>query len=282
MQNIDINDIFNQTSSKIKTISVTSGKGGVGKSNIVVNLAIQLARMGKRVLIIDADFGLANIDILLNLQPVHTIEEFLNSSTNLESIIMRGPLGIHIIPSASGIPEMADMTLRQQKFLIDALSKLQSRYDYMIIDTGAGISPNVLRFNASVDDVLIVTNTEPTSLTDAYAIMKILSTKYRLTKFTLIVNNCTVEGGKKIYTLLSGVARNHEHLFRLEFGGSLPTDLTIQSSIKARVAHSLMFPNSKLTMAFERLAKNLAMNISASSSENNATFWNRFLKWKAV
>ena len=277
-------DFLNQIEeSKIRTISVTSGKGGVGKSNIVVNLAIQLARLGKKILVMDADFGLANIDILLNLQPTHTIEEFLSGHISMADIIMRGPLGINIIPSASGIPEMADMTLNQQKYLIGALSQLQNRYDYLIIDTGAGISPNVLRFNASVDDVFIVTNSEPTSLTDAYAMMKILSTKYRLTNFILLVNNSSIETAKKIYGLLKQVAKNHDHPFDLVLGGSLPTDLTIQSSIKSRIAHSLMFPHSKLTLAFERLAKDLNANaIGKSRPTQEINFWSRFLQWKSI
>ncbi|KAK3608837.1 hypothetical protein CHS0354_006878 [Potamilus streckersoni] len=253
--------------SRIRTISVTSGKGGVGKSNIVINLAIQFARLGKKVLILDADFGLANIDILLNLNPSRTIEEIFRNSLRIEDVIIEGPLGVDVIPASSGIQEMAELSLLQQKYLINELSRIQYNYDYLMIDTGAGIHSNVLRFNASVDEVIVVTNREPTALTDAYAMMKVLSGKYEVKQFSLVVNNCNEEQALRVFHVLKSVAAGHKNDFKLIYLGSLPADATLQQSILMRTPHILAFPDSKLTKAFERLARHINFGTGESAKE---------------
>jgi flagellar biosynthesis protein FlhG len=148
----------------LRVIAVTSGKGGVGKSNIVVNLGLALARMGQKVLLIDADLGLANLDILLGLNPRFTIHDLLSLRRSLSEVLVEGPEGIKILPASSGIPELADLDKHQKMFLLNELDEYTENIDVVLIDTGAGISRNVLFFNIAAQERIVVANNEPTSI----------------------------------------------------------------------------------------------------------------------
>ncbi len=159
-------------------ISVGSGKGGVGKTNVVANLAFAFTRLGKKVLVFDADLGLANIDVLLGLTPKYTIQHLLDRQKSVFEILTKGPGGMSILPASSGVLELVDLDESQKIFLLNELDLVAETVDILLIDTAAGISSNVLYFNMAAEESIVVVTPEPTSITDAYALIKILSTKY--------------------------------------------------------------------------------------------------------
>jgi flagellar biosynthesis protein FlhG len=161
-----------------RVIAITSGKGGVGKTNIVANMGYTLCKAGKRVLIFDADLGLGNMDVLLGLTPQYNLSHVIKGQKRLSEIIVNGPGQLKILPASSGIQELTKLTHSQKVDLFNELNLLLSDYDIVLIDTAAGISSNVLYFNASASEIMVVVTPEPTSITDAYALMKVLSVKY--------------------------------------------------------------------------------------------------------
>ncbi|MDT8446564.1 MAG: MinD/ParA family protein [bacterium] len=263
----------------LRSLSFTSGKGGVGKSNIVVNLSVQLAKMGKKVLLLDADLGLANIDIMLNLVPQFTIEDVLTGKKNVNEVIMTGPEGVHILPASSGITEMSELTGDQQLSLIQELSRLKDAYDYILIDTGAGIASSVLRFNAAADEVCVVTNTEPTSMTDAYALMKIMATKYQIKRFNLIVNSARgMDEAKQVHRKLETVF-NQFLPVELVLTGFIPRDPNISKAVRAQTPLSVLYPNSPTAKAFYLLAKHLDANPGKEANLDRPNFFQRLGLW---
>ncbi len=274
------NNLNNRTETNtVRSLSFTSGKGGVGKTNIVINLAIQLAQMGKKVFVIDADLGLANIDIMLNLAPQFTVEDVLAGTKNINDIIMEGPLGIHILPASSGISEMQSLTAEQQMSMLRELSSLKTQYDYILIDTGAGIASNVLRFNAAVDEVCVITNTEPTSITDAYALMKIMSSKYHVNTFNLIVNESNLQQAKSVFSRLVTVL-NKFLTVNLELIGFIPRDISFVKAVKHQTPLSLLAPKSSTVKSFTNLARQIEIHPGKSiNTDVKGSFWNRLGNW---
>lgn len=269
-----------EKTTRFRSLSISSGKGGVGKTNIVVNLAINLSRMGKKVFLIDADLGLANIDILLNLAPQFTIEDVLTGKKHINDIIVEGPQGIHILPASSGISEMQTLSAKQQMSMLRELANLKTQYDYILIDTGAGISSNVLRFNAAADEICVVTNPEPTAITDAYALMKIMSSKYQVNHFSLVVNQSGPTEAKDVYNRLVRVL-NKFLTVNLELLGNIPRDPNFIKAVKQQEPLSILLPNSPAAKAFRKLAMNVIEPSSASiTEENEESFWKRLGSWK--
>ena len=176
-----------------RIISITSGKGGVGKTNIVANLGYQLSRSGQRVLILDADFGLGNLDILLGLAPRYNLSHVLSGEKTIQDILVEGPGKLSILPAASGIQELTQLSREQKMRLLGALDQLLDSMDILLIDSAAGISPNVMDFSVSAQEIMVVVTPEPTSITDAYALMKVLSTRYAEKTCRLIVNQVSSE-----------------------------------------------------------------------------------------
>ena len=263
----------------IRSLSFTSGKGGVGKTNIVVNLSMHFAQMGKKVFIVDADLGLANIDIMLNIAPEYTIEDVLIGKKQINEIIVEGPLGIHVLPSSSGISEMQSLSGQQQMSILKALGQLQNQYDYILIDTGAGIAPNVLRFNAAVDDICVVTNTEPTSLTDAYALMKLMNSKYQVHDFNLIVNQASLQQASAVHQRLVNVLDQYLSV-QLNLIGNVPRDINFVKAVKQQTPLSLLFPNSTSSKSLRKIAQKIDQRSGQASVEKTSSFWNRFGSWK--
>jgi flagellar biosynthesis protein FlhG len=188
-------------------LSVTSGKGGVGKSNLVVNVAIALAQRRKRVLVLDADMGLANVDILIGMTSRHNLSHVLSDAKRLEEVICEGPGGIHVLPASSGVEWMANLTVDQKVTFLQKMDALNGLYDILLIDTGAGISSNVVYFNLAAQTRIVMVTPEPTSLTDAYALIKVLHLTYHLKTFEVVVNSVANEKeGLEVYRNLTTVA----------------------------------------------------------------------------
>jgi len=176
-----------------RVMAVTSGKGGVGKTNVVAGLAMSLAQMGQRVAVLDADFGLANLDILLGLSPTHTLEHVLRGEKVLEEIILDGPMGIRVIPASSGIQELTRLDASAELRLIQGLQRVSETTDWMLIDTAAGIHDSVIKLLLAAQEVLLVTTPEPTSLVDAYAMVKVVHLRDPQKPIWLLVNNAQGE-----------------------------------------------------------------------------------------
>jgi len=174
--------------SKVRTIVVTSGKGGVGKTNIAANLAMIFRRYKKRVLLVDLDLGLANIDILLGIRPEYTLQDVIEGRKQMKDIIMQGPDGIKFVPASSGIEELTSLSEKQMEMLFKGFCDLDEELDIVIVDTGAGISSNVLSFVLASNEILLITTPEPTAITDAYAMIKALSRKRKDLNIKLLVN----------------------------------------------------------------------------------------------
>lgn len=186
-----------------KVISVTSGKGGVGKTQVVANLALALRARGKEVLIFDGDMGLANVDIIFNISPPYNLKHLLDGSRKIEEILFEGPDGVKLLPAASGIQELTDLSGDNKMSLISQMDALEGLFDFVIIDTAAGIADNVMYLNQAAQAILVVVTPEPTSITDAYALMKVLSTKYGEKVFHIVTNQTKSEAeGKSIFNAL--------------------------------------------------------------------------------
>ena len=277
----------------MRVIAVTSGKGGVGKTNIVLNLCLALSKLKRRVLLLDADMGLANVDVLLGLTPKYTLEHVMKGEKEISEIMLTGPMGFRILPSGSGISELSEMTFEQQMRLFQELSRVDDKLDYLFIDTGAGISSNVLRFNASASEVLIVANPEPTSITDAYALMKLLAIKYHIRDFWLIANSVTSRAdGESVYETLNSVC-NQFLKVNLTFLGWIPFDSTIRKTVRQQKPLLELYPQSPAAKSLTRIAelidrqsgKDLSLQTAPTAeidTEKPASFWDRLLHWKKM
>jgi flagellar biosynthesis protein FlhG len=264
---------------RVRVISVTSGKGGVGKTNVVANLAVAMGKMGKRVLILDADLGLANMDILLGLNPKFTIQHVISGERRLHEVILSTPGGCHLLPAASGIQELTDLDYSQRLFLLNELDVLQDQFDIMLIDTGAGISANVMYFNfAAMERVVVVTN-EPTSLTDAYALIKVLTKKYRQRKFKILVNVArNPEEGLRIFKQLSVVVDRFLGSPAMDYLGCVQHDENVPRAVRQQQAVVQRYPNTRASKDFVVLAERILSEDGSTDFEGDIKFfWQRLL-----
>ena len=263
----------------IRIISVTSGKGGVGKTNVVANLALALCNLGKKVLIIDADLGLANMDVMLGLNPRYTINHVLKGEKRLEDVIVTASGGFKLLPAASGIQELTELDSSQRLLLLNELDSLQGHFDILLIDTGAGISSNVMYFNfAAMEKVVVVTN-EPTSLTDAYALIKVLNNKYQQKKFKVLVNAVrnAVEADR-IYRNLSLVADKFLGSPSLDYLGWIPYDKLVPMAIRKQQTVLQTYPDTPASKSFMVLASTLISEGNNSIIEGDVRFfWRKLL-----
>ena len=218
-----------------RVIAVTSGKGGVGKTNVVGNLAVSMANMGKKVLIMDADLGLANIDIIYGMHPRYNISDVLSGERELKEIIVEGPSGVRIIPAGSGFVNLTHLTDGQKLSLLSEFEAFEDDFDYFLIDTGAGISDNVTYFNLAANECIIVVSPEPTSITDAYAMIKVMSTQHGEKHFKLLLNMVRDESeAKAVFLNLIQAADRFLSGVSLEYCGYLPRDEKVPAAVRQR------------------------------------------------
>lgn len=228
----------------VKTIAIASGKGGVGKTNIIANLGITLKKLGKEVLIFDADLGLSNIDVLLSLAPKYSIEHLISGEKSLKEIIIQGPSGIKVLPAGNGIQELTNLNEFQRLRILEEFEDYNENIDIMLIDTSAGISENVSFFCSAVQDIIILTTPEPTSITDAYALIKVLHSKYKEENFSLVVNLVKNEDeAKLVYKQLSMVTEKFLDV-ELSYLGFVRYDENVKRSVKEQSAFVELYPNT--------------------------------------
>ena len=249
----------NQNTARV--VTVTSGKGGVGKSNLAVNLAVQLRKEGKRVVIFDADFGLANVEVMFGAIPQYNLSDFIYRGKGIKEIITPGPMDIGFISGGSGIIGLNNLYREQIMYLVKSIDELNEIADFIIIDTGAGISDQVLEFVMASPEVLLVSTPEPSSLTDSYSLLKAL---YRNPNFVAgsttihVVSNRvnSMEEGQAVYDKLNSVVSQFLH-GKLNYLGMIPADTALEKAVRQQQTVSLLEPNAKSAKAFEVLAGNL-------------------------
>ena len=261
---IKLRDQNNQkvgASQMARVVTVTSGKGGVGKSNLAVNLAVQLRKAGKRVIIFDADFGLANVEVMFGAIPQYNLSDFIYRGKRIQEIITPGPMDIGFISGGSGIIGLNNLYREQIMYLVKAIEELNTLADYIIIDTGAGISDQVLEFVMASPEVLLVSTPEPSSLTDSYSLLKAL---YRNPNFVAadttihVISNrvSSLEEGQAVFDKLNSVVSQFLH-GKLNYLGMIPQDAALDKAVRQQKTVSLLEPASKSAKAFEVLADNL-------------------------
>lgn len=239
----------------VRVIAVTSGKGGVGKTNVSVNLAVALAEEGQRVMLMDADLGLANVDVMLGLHPEYDLSHVIQGERTLEEIIVEGPAGLRIVPASSGTKMMAELTPMEHAGMIRAFSELSHPLDVLIIDTAAGISDSVVSFSRAAQEVIVVVCDEPASITDAYALIKLLSREYGIQRFRVLANMAhSAQEGRELFTKIARVTERYLDV-TLDFMGAVPYDDYLRKAIKRQKAVVEAYPRARASMAFKTLAQ---------------------------
>ncbi|HEC28910.1 MAG TPA: MinD/ParA family protein [Gammaproteobacteria bacterium] len=239
----------------VRVIAVSSGKGGVGKTNVSVNMALAIAATGKNVLLMDADLGLANVDIMLGLRPKYNLSHVLNGERTLEEVIIDGPGGIKVIPASSGVKQMAELSPMENAGVIRAFSELSQDVDVLIVDTAAGISDSVIAFARASQEVVVVVCDEPASLTDAYALIKVLNSEYNVQKFRILSNMThTAQEARELYNKLVSVADRYLDATLINMG-TVPYDDYLRKAIKKQRSVVDAYPRSRSAMAFKNLAQ---------------------------
>jgi flagellar biosynthesis protein FlhG len=238
----------------VKTIAVASGKGGVGKTNVVASLAIAMAGRGKKVMILDADLGLSNIDVLLHLAPRYNIQHVLSGEMSLRDVVVEGPHGIKILPASSGVQELTALDEFQRLKIMEEFESYVNDVDVLLIDTAAGISENVAFFCIAAQEIVIVTSPEPTAITDAYALIKVLCTRYQEKEFHVLVNSArSPEEGREVFRRLSSATERFLNI-SLDYLGDLPFDESIPRAVRAQKAFIDAYPNTPPSQRIREMA----------------------------
>ncbi len=239
----------------IKVVAVTGGKGGVGKTNLSVNLSIALAEMRRRVILMDADLGLANVDVLLGLQAKYTLADVLSGAKTIRDVLVNGPGGIKIVPASSGIQQMAELSPQEHAGLIHSFSELSDQVDVLVVDTAAGISDTVVSFVRAAQEVIVVVCDEPSSITDAYALIKLLNAEHGVFRFRVVANMTrSAQEGINLFGKLNTVCERFLDA-SLQYMGHIPFDESVRKAIQKRRPVVEFAPRSKAASAIKVLAQ---------------------------
>ncbi|MDR0828347.1 MAG: MinD/ParA family protein [Desulfovibrio sp.] len=260
-------------------ISVTSGKGGVGKTNISVNLACRLAADGKRAVLLDADLGLANVDVLLGLTPAHNLFHLFHEGASLADVLMDTPYGFKILPASSGVSEMLSLSAGQKITLLEAMDELEDSVDYLIVDTGAGINENVMYFNLAAQERLVVLTPEPTSLTDAYALIKVMQQNHDVNSFRVLVNMAGDEkAAQEIFRRLYRACDHFLSGIGLDYVGMIPRDIGVRKAVINQKPFCAQENEGPAGRALTEIAKTIqTWDVPHALDGNIKFFWKRIL-----
>ena len=265
-----------ERSTGTRIIAVTSGKGGVGKTNVVANLAASLAELGKKVVVLDADFGLANIDVLLGLTPRFHLGHVLFGNKSLTEVMIQGPNGIKIIPASSGLQRLAELTSEQRDYLVESFADLHSDTDYLLIDTAAGISRNVIHFLLSAREVIVVSAPEPTAIVDGYAIIKIILKEDPAKPVQVIINSVQrEEEAREVFGQINSVVRRF--LGRdINYLGHIERDPHVTQAVRGQVLVACQFPDAPASRCFRQLARSISQQAGVARMADNMV-WEKLL-----
>ena len=264
----------------MQVISVTSGKGGVGKTNIICNLAVELGRRGQRVLLIDCDLGLANVNIVMGFEPKATLFQLLQGEAKLEEVLVDAAPNVTILPATSGIRQMTKLTDEQFLSLMTSLDSVQRDFDVVLLDTGAGIGDNVMYFNTAAQEILVVSTPEPTSITDAYAIIKVLSAEYQVRRFNLLVNRVrSRKDALKVYRYVTTVADQYLTDVSIDYFGHVVADDAVSSAVMERKTFIGAFGDSEAAECVRNLASEIINRRETRQLGGNMQlFWRRMFQ----
>ena len=265
-----------------RVISVSSGKGGVGKTNVVANLALAFTQLSKKVLVLDADLGLANMDVLLGLNPQYTLEHLFDGEKCLSDILIKGPGGMLILPASSGVPELADLDESQKILLLNEMDLLAEPVDILLIDTGSGISSNVLYFNVAAQESIVLVTSEPTSITDGYALIKVLSIKHQKKNFLILINQVPdARKAREVFKQISSAVDCFLADISIDYLGFIPFDPSLPSAVKKRRLVLEMDPQAPSSRSFREIARNLAEKPSRIGLSGNVQFfWKQLFQFR--
>jgi flagellar biosynthesis protein FlhG len=263
-----------------KVISVTSGKGGVGKTNVVANLAFAFTQLGKKVLVLDADLGLANLDVLLGLTPQYTIQHLFNRKKSFSEILVKGPGGMSVMPASSGVSDLVNLDESQKLFLLNEMDLVGENIDFLLIDTGAGISSNVLYFNMAAQDMMVIVTPEPTSITDAYALIKVLSTKYNKKHFMMVINLAgDANEAMEVFRKISKAIERFLGSLSIDYLGFIPRDEKLPLAVKQQRAVLEIYPKAPSSRSLTQLAKTISERPPERSVNGSVQFfWKQLLQ----
>ncbi len=257
----------------VQVIAVTGGKGGVGKTNVSVNLSTALVEAGRRVVLMDADLGLANVDVLLGVRPRRNIADLLAGECSLEDILVECPGGLKVVPASSGTQSLVSLSAHEHAELVHAFSGIEDQLDVLVIDTAAGISESVVHFVRAAQEVLVVVCDEPTSITDAYALIKLLNRDFGMNRFRVLANMVRSEHeGRNMFTKLTTVTDRFLDV-ALQYVGSIPYDESVRKAVKKQLPVFKAFPRSKSSVAFAQLAQKVLTWPVLSTARGHLEFY---------
>lgn len=280
---VKLDGVVRATNSPVQVIAVTGGKGGVGKTTIAVNLAAALAGRGKQVMLLDGDLGLANVDVFLGLTPRLTLADVLAGNCSLEEILLDAPQGFKVVPAASGIAQLAELDTLTHLGLVRAFGDITAKIDVMVIDTAPGIAGSVLQFSQAAQQVLVVLCDEPASLTDAYALIKILSRDHGVKQFRVVVNQVRGRGmGQALFQRFERVATRFLSV-DLDYVGEIPEDAFLRRSIREQRPVVSAYPSAPASVALKTLAQRADNWPVADGPRGNVEFFvERLIRRPAV
>ncbi len=257
-----------------RVISIASGKGGVGKTNLATNLAYALSQKNQRVLILDADLNLANVDVLIGLTPQWNLHHVFKGEKTLPEVMIEGPGGMQILPGSSGIMELASLTESQKLYFLEEMEELSKKIDILLIDTAAGINDNVIYFNLAAQERIILLTPEPTSLTDAYALIKVLSSRHDVKKFRIVVNQASsAKEALSVFKKLSLVCDRFLDTLSLDYLGQIPFDLELKKAVRAQKLVTEAFPGAGSSKMFLSIAEQITGEETNFTDDGNIKFF---------